>query len=943
MRLIAPFCRVRIGEDVFTSGDNTLLELSVDLGEDRNASKCQFSLYDRDLYWGSKYQNISFKKGGIEVPPELLKTSESSRVPTNNGALNASPTDDVALPTGTGGEAILTRPTGRTKAAQAEYYSRVWNSLKVDPPRESKVREAGLGAVKNRIKYESISKATGVPWYVIAAIHYRECTYNFSQNLANGDSLKRKTVRVPAGRIPGKNPPYTFEEAAIDALTSDNRFKGVNWGNPVDLAWFLETYNGLGYLYKGRPSPYLLSGSQHYQSGKYVADGRYNASVIDQQIGTLPIIYYCLNTNRTMIPSSPSPTPPQPQQIQATPTSLQQEVSSKGTEIIIEIGFEPDQTFSYHFIHTGTDSEKGDVDKTIFTGQSIRWLMTRRTENKSFENINLRQLAEIVCRKNNLKLEMEGNGPTYQYLDQTGITTYELLLRQAKSIGYSVKDQGNKLILKPSGRPEFTGIILDRDIVLNLKFGDKARGDRIANQTTPSQEAVAVVDRQTGAVQQQKKEDATGTGKNTEKTAGVTGSAAPAITGNIKPATSSPIPPSPSPTSSSKKVEEPSVKTNTKKNADGSTTTITTTTNKTTERGKVTITETIKTEIQRANTTATTKKITETIETTKGTTINTEDVAANGVIRKNSTSNSKVSKAALESLKLQQETPVVAATANPGIPTDPLAGLPRQPIGSIDLADGRAEGQEIADEAKRIKGYESSATVLTTPEILTLAPGSIIGISGNLVPEPFDREWRVYSIRHKMPGGTTDITFYTPQAAPPTDSVVTPTNATNATNSTNATVAQAPGKFIFPVPKGATTIGDGYGTRRGRPPGYMHKILDVTAPQGTPIVAMADGVVTQLLTGYNGGAGNYLTITYGGGYECKYMHIMPNGFLVKKGDAVKQGQAVAKIGTTGRSSGPHLHLSFTKNGQVCLLSQVGIDVLKMGLPVQRYNATCNKY
>ncbi len=797
MRLIAPFCRVRIGDDEFQTGDGTLLEVSVDLGEDARASKCSFSLADKDLYWGGKYQNISFKSGGIEVPPNLLAAPQqtASTAGVTSAASSAGNSNEsggnIALPTGSGAS-ILTRPTGRSKAAQADYYQRVWNTMAIDPKREAGVKEAGNGALKNRTRYEGIAKSTGVPWYVIAAIHYREATYDFTKHLACGDPLSRRTVREPAGRIPNKNPPYTFEEAAVDALTTDRRYKGINWGSIPDLCWFLEQYNGLGYLYMGKPSPYLLSGSQHYQGGKYTRDRYYDPSHYDRQVGTLPIIYYCLNTNRTMVPASPPPTPPQPQTIQTTPAQQQQEVSAKGTEIIIEMGFEIDQLFAFHFIHIGTDSDKGGADKTAFTGQSIRWLITRRTENKSFENITLRQLAEIVCRKNNLKLEMEGSGPTYQYLDQTGITTYELLLRQAKSIGYSVRDEANKLILKPSGRPEFTGIVLDHDIVLSLKFGDKARGDRIPNQTTPSQEAVVVVDRQTGAVAQQKKEDSTGTGKptsTTPTTAGVTGSAAPTITGNVKPTSASPSGSAPAPTSSPKKVEKPEVKTDTKKNADGSTTTTTTTTNKTTERGKVTTLVEVKTERTLGNSTTKTIKATETIETTKGTTINTDDIDANNIIRKNSTSNSKVTKAALESLKLKDETPPTPVTANPGTPTDSTTGLPKQPIGAIDLdlADGRAEGLEIADESKRIKGYESSATVLTTPEILTLAPGSIIGISGNLAPEPFDREWRVYSVRHKMPGGTSDITFYTPQAAPPQLSAVAsappaaPTGAT-ATN-----------------------------------------------------------------------------------------------------------------------------------------------------------------
>ncbi len=741
MRLIAPFCRCRIGESVFESGDRFLLEVSVDLGESERSSRCSFSIYDPGLIIGGKFQDISFKAGGIEVPPELLSSSKQQSAATPTAA---STTPDATLSISTsGGAAVLTRPTGRSKSAQADYYNRIWSTMAIRPDRLGAVKEAAATAIKNQAKYQAISAKTGVPWYAIAAIHYRESTFNFNTNIANGEPLNRRTTLVPAGRIPGVAPPYTFEQAAIDALTSDNRFKGVNWGNIPDLCWFLESYNGLGYLYKGRPSPYLLSGSQHYQSGKYIGDNNYSASTVDQQVGALTIIWSVLNSKRTMTPE----TQPQPPQAQLQATTPTQEVSLKGTEVIIELGFEPDQLIAYHFIHVGTDSAKGEKDVTIFTGQSIRWLMTRRTENKSFENVTLRQLAEIVCRQHNLKLEMEGNGPAYQFLDQTGITAYELLLRQCRSIGYTVKDEKNKLILKPSGRPEYTGIVIDWENVIDLKFGDKARGDRTSSPgtsatspPTPQAASKAVIDRQTGKIEQHKTEDKAGTGK---APSGVTGAAAPPIVGNVKSKPSTTTADN-TPKESPKKFELPKTVTKTQKNPDGTTTNITTVTNKTIERGKiVTVLET-----SWVTGGTTTKKVVTTTETTTGTTIETEDIAANGVITKSTASNNKVSKEALASLTLKADKPPsVPVTANPGKNEDG-AGMPRQAIGAIDLADGRAQGEAIADESKRIKGYESEATVVTTPEYLAIAPGQIIGISGELVPAPFNREWRVSSVSH---------------------------------------------------------------------------------------------------------------------------------------------------------------------------------------------------
>ncbi|MBW4677759.1 MAG: peptidoglycan DD-metalloendopeptidase family protein [Desmonostoc geniculatum HA4340-LM1] len=920
MKLIAPFCRCRIGESVFESGDRFLLEVSVELGESERSSRCSFSIYDPGLVIGGKFQQISFTSGGIEVPPELLSSSKQQAATTPATALT---TADATLPTSTtGGAAILTRPTGRTKAAQTDYYNRIWSTMSIRPDRLGLVKEAAQTAIANQSRYQTVSAKTGVPWYVIAAIHYRECSYNFNQNIANGDSLQRKTVRVPAGRIPGVAPPYTFEQAAIDALTSDNRFKGVNWGSIPDLCWFLEQYNGLGYLFKGRPSPYLLAGSQHYDSGMYVADGKYSSGTTDRRTGTLPIIWSIQNSKRAMTPET-QPQPPQVQLLLAAAPS--QEISLKGTEIIIELGFEPDQLIAYHFIHVGTDSAKGEKDITVFTGQSIRWLMTRRTENKSFENVTLRQLAEIVTRQHNLKLEMEGNGPTYQFLDQTGITAYELLLRQCRSIGYIVKDEKNKLILKPSGRPEYTGIVIDWENVINLRFGDKARGDRTSSPgtsatspPTPAAASKAVIDRKTGKVEQHKAEDKAGTGK---APSGVTGAAAPPIVGNVKSKPSTTTADN-TPKESPKKIELPKTSAKTQKNPNGTTTTITTKTDKTIERGKiVTVVET--TSVTGATTI---KEVVTTTETTTGTTIETEDIAANGVITKSTTSNSQVSKAALASLTLKAEDPPSApVTANPGKSEDG-AGMPRQAIGAIDLADGMAQGEAIADEAKRIKGYESEATVITTPEYLTITPGQIIGISGELVPAPFNREWRVSNVSHKFPGGVTQLQFYTPQAAPATNAAPVATAATTPT-----VVGQAPGGWIMPC--GGRT-GDGYGPRPGRSPGYRHKILDIANSLGTPIVAMNDGVVEDVVGSCRvgdkrcgGGWGNFVLVRHAGGIYTRYCHL--SSVTVAKNQPVKKGEVVGKMGDTGYSFGSHLHLDIRKgsgSGEAILCSSLGLKV-----------------
>ena len=142
----------------------------------------------------------------------------------------------------------------------------------------------------NRARYEAVSAKTGVPWDVIAVIHYRESSGSFAGVLHNGQKIigtGRKTTLVPKGRGPFS----TWEQAAIDALMNCNPYVGKNkdWslGNTLEL---LERYNGLGYRKKGLPSPYLWAGTDQYAKGKYVGDGDFDPNHVDTQLGVAALL-----------------------------------------------------------------------------------------------------------------------------------------------------------------------------------------------------------------------------------------------------------------------------------------------------------------------------------------------------------------------------------------------------------------------------------------------------------------------------------------------------------------------------------------------------------------------------------------------------------------------------------------------------------------------------
>lgn len=136
-------------------------------------------------------------------------------------------------------------------------------------------------------RYKAVEAQTGVPWFVIAVIHERESSQNWSRSLAQGDPWNKVSVHVPAGRGPFKS----WEDAAVDALKECHPYlaRKKDWSLGPMLA-NLEAYNGVGYANKGRPSPYMWAGTDQYVSGKYVADGVYNANHVDSQPGCVGML-----------------------------------------------------------------------------------------------------------------------------------------------------------------------------------------------------------------------------------------------------------------------------------------------------------------------------------------------------------------------------------------------------------------------------------------------------------------------------------------------------------------------------------------------------------------------------------------------------------------------------------------------------------------------------
>ena len=122
-------------------------------------------------------------------------------------------------------------------------------------------------------------------------------------------------------------------------------------------------------------------------------------------------------------------------------------------------------------------------------------------------------------------------------------------------------------------------------------------------------------------------------------------------------------------------------------------------------------------------------------------------------------------------------------------------------------------------------------------------------------------------------------------------------------------------KTLMKTPINGARLSSSFGKRKHPILGFtkMHTGTDFAAPTGTPIMASGDGVVTR--AGWCGGGGNCVKIKHNNVYSTVYAHMSKFGRGIKKGARVKQGQTIGYVGSTGMSTGPHLHYEVIENGK----------------------------
>ena len=175
----------------------------------------------------------------------------------------------------------------------AAEYRDLFHACPIRPERAAETARLArrLAEPTRKTRYVAVGADLGVPWHVVGILHLLESGGDFTRHLHNGDPLAGRTVHVPKGRPAAGQPPFSWEESALDALALAGLDVWEDW-SLAGTAYVFEGYNGFGYRRRAPAihSPYLWSFTTAYASGKYVADGVWSATATSRQCGAMALL-----------------------------------------------------------------------------------------------------------------------------------------------------------------------------------------------------------------------------------------------------------------------------------------------------------------------------------------------------------------------------------------------------------------------------------------------------------------------------------------------------------------------------------------------------------------------------------------------------------------------------------------------------------------------------
>lgn len=223
---------------------------------------------------------VSISRGDMQINAALGRIEVTWKKPTEPG-----PPDPTKIP----------------KASKATTYSGLrkehladWERMAILPAHLSTVDWFVNQILEGKESYDKVASETGVPAFLIGAIHGRESTFNFARTIRDG-----KNAVLPEAWIDDAITVVREELASI----YPNKIS--SWG-PAECLYFLLRYNGVGYRLNGPPrpmrSPYVFSMSDHYKVGKYTSDGNFDPDHVDVQVGCGTALRRAVNQGLASMP-----------------------------------------------------------------------------------------------------------------------------------------------------------------------------------------------------------------------------------------------------------------------------------------------------------------------------------------------------------------------------------------------------------------------------------------------------------------------------------------------------------------------------------------------------------------------------------------------------------------------------------------------------------------
>lgn len=165
-------------------------------------------------------------------------------------------------------------------------YAMLWDTMKYDP-QNPEIKVAMRMLMKHADKYKDAAEVCNVPWEIIAVKHLMEGGGNILNQFLNGQKWSLKTTIVPKGCGPFKS----FEDSCKFAFEFKKGHLPPRWTIQNTL-YYMELWNGMGYrkYHPNVKSPYLWDTTNHYTTGKYGADGKWDPNLQSKQVGAAVLL-----------------------------------------------------------------------------------------------------------------------------------------------------------------------------------------------------------------------------------------------------------------------------------------------------------------------------------------------------------------------------------------------------------------------------------------------------------------------------------------------------------------------------------------------------------------------------------------------------------------------------------------------------------------------------